>query len=536
MSADAKEIIRRFDAAKGLRVNWEWHWQEVADLVLPTRDFTVSGALEGNKRHNRIIDSTAAEANVSCASALFGLLVNPSIRWVSLGIEDYIPDEEGRAWLYDSTTRLLNYCASTASGFYLTKAETFQDKLAFGCSIETATVTSGWLKFMARPLAAFYVVCDDDGNVCQQYRAMQVTIRDAAKMFGGEKLSEKSRKKLLDSKQADEKIQIVHSVYRRDEYDPESRLAINKPWASCYVEVDAQHPISEGGFDDNPFIFSRWDKAPGETYGRGIAMNILPRIKGVNAMAKTVLDAGAIATRPPMMVPVNGMVGPLRIAPASINYMRAGSRDEPKPMITGSDPRIGWEMIKEERKQIHTAYYYDAFTLPEIDRMTAEEVITRRQQGLIKSASAHSRVTAEDLNPSVARIFNWLKNTDRLLPVPASLQGRRIIAEYRGPMSLAQSASESQNFMQAMGTVNGLVTVDPTALDSIDADEVVRGTFNGHNVNPRFLRPAKAVQAMREARSKQQAAAAQISLLQGGAAAARDAAAGLKDAATANAA
>lgn len=41
MPANTRELKARFDQARARRGNWESHWQEIADLVLPTRDFTV---------------------------------------------------------------------------------------------------------------------------------------------------------------------------------------------------------------------------------------------------------------------------------------------------------------------------------------------------------------------------------------------------------------------------------------------------------------------------------------------------------------
>ena len=43
--------------------------------------------------------------------------------------------------------------------------------------------------------------------------------------------------------------------------------------------------------------------------------------------------------------------------------------------------------------------------LPELDRMTAEEVITGRNLGLIMASPALSRLRIEPLDPAVIRVF-----------------------------------------------------------------------------------------------------------------------------------
>jgi hypothetical protein len=303
----------------------------------------------------------------------------------------------------------------------------------------------------------------------------------------------------------------------------------NKPWSSVYVECDARHVVSEGGFDSNPYLTPRWSRAPQETYGRSPAMNMLPTIKVVNAMTRTVLMAGELAVAPPITVPANGMEGPVRIAPRSINYMRAGTRERPEPMMTGSNPGIGMEMIAHEEKKIQQAFFYDAFKLPELDRMTAEEVITRRQQGLIVASPMISRLYEEWLTPVVAATFQWMKKSRRFLDPPAIIAGRRLSPHYVSPMSISQRASESQNFMQAMQTASPLLTANPDAFQNIDSDAALREIFAMFNSNPRFLRRANDVKAIRQSQAQQQAIANQVAMVQGGAKAARDAAAGFKD-------
>jgi hypothetical protein len=53
-----------------------------------------------------------------------------------------------------------------------------------------------------------------------------------------------------------------------------------------------------------------------------------------------------------------------------------------------------------------------------------------------------------------------LRKTGQISEPPDSLKGRPLRPYYVNPMAIAQRASESQNFMQAMQTTNGLLTGD----------------------------------------------------------------------------
>lgn len=536
MSIDVKAKLRQFSSLKSDRSNWESHWQEIADLVLPTREFG-STTSQGIKRNNKLFDATAALACSESAAALHGLMCNPAIPWVHIGLFDQDDglDEDGKFWLFDSSFRVLRYFSSAMSGFATNVHEVFLDDMAFGTGVMLARESEGVLRFQARQLSNFYMCESDAGFVTDIHVCMKIRAKDLPTALGLEpsKFSENTQKKIKSEKSEDYEsvIEVLHCVGRRSEYDPTMRGKMNMPWYSAYIEVEAKHLIDEGGLLRNPYLTPRWSKAPMETYGRSPAMDVLPAIKGINAIKKDLLIAGQLMTRPPMNIPANGMEGPFKYFPGAINYMRAGTRDKPEPMVTNFNGlKDGRDLMEDDRNAINSAYFLDALKLPELDRMTAEEVITRRQQGLIKVSPALSRMEQELLDPVVTLVFNWLKRTGRLLPTPASVSGRALKPYYTNPMSIAQRASQSQNFLQAMQTANALLVGKPDVFEVIDDDFTLRDIFGMFNNNPKMLRKPAVVKQLRADRAKLQAAASGVSLAQGGAAAAKDAASALKDA------
>ena len=74
---DLDAIIRRFEAGKNARSNWENTWQEIGDRVLPSMsDFTVQRS-NGDKRTEYMYDATAALA-AQKANAVISTFVWPS--------------------------------------------------------------------------------------------------------------------------------------------------------------------------------------------------------------------------------------------------------------------------------------------------------------------------------------------------------------------------------------------------------------------------------------------------------------------------
>lgn len=62
MSELTKSLISRFEHIKGRRDNWDTHFQELADYMLPRKADIVRKRSRGEKRMEMIFDGTALQA------------------------------------------------------------------------------------------------------------------------------------------------------------------------------------------------------------------------------------------------------------------------------------------------------------------------------------------------------------------------------------------------------------------------------------------------------------------------------------------
>ena len=83
-STDTDEIFRRYELLKKNRANWESHWQEIAERILPRSTEFVGERSPGDKRTAVMYDSTAALALERFASAVESLLTPRGARWHTL--------------------------------------------------------------------------------------------------------------------------------------------------------------------------------------------------------------------------------------------------------------------------------------------------------------------------------------------------------------------------------------------------------------------------------------------------------------------
>ena len=94
------------------------------------------------------------------------------------------------------------------------------------------------------------------------------------------------------------------------------------PFESVYLEYKNGNELSISGFKEFPFVVPRYLKASNEIYGRSPAMTALPDVKMLNEMSKTTIKAAQKQVDPPLLVPDDGFLLPVRTVPGGLNFYR----------------------------------------------------------------------------------------------------------------------------------------------------------------------------------------------------------------------
>ena len=114
------------------RSNWESHWQEVADYMLPRKAEITKQRAAGDKRNISIFDATPIHALELLAASLHGMLTSSANRWFSLRFKEteLNDSDEAKEWLEDTTQRMYDVIAK--SNFQQEIFECYHDLIAFG--------------------------------------------------------------------------------------------------------------------------------------------------------------------------------------------------------------------------------------------------------------------------------------------------------------------------------------------------------------------------------------------------------------------
>ena len=508
----AHTLLSRFSSLENMRSTWESHWQEIADFVVPRKADVTKVRSAGDKRTELIFDGTAIHAAELMSASLHGMLTNASTKWFSLRFQDRFLDGDDTAKEWLEGVEDVMYQAFNRSNFQEQIHELYHDLITFGTGVMFVESDDEFqIKFSTRHISECYLSEDENGRVDTVYRKFRMPARAAVARFG--ELAVPQRVAKMMQKDPYQEVTLLHAVYKRDERDVTKVDAQNKPFASVYLDPDEKKILSESGFDEFPYTAPRFLKASFEIgYGRSPAMTALPDIKMLNKMSEVTIRAAQKQVDPPLLVPDDGFILPIRTVPGGLNFYRSGSRDRIEPLNIGANNPLGLNMEEQRRKAIQSAFYVDQLILGQGPQMTATEVVQRTEEKMRLLGPVLGRLQAELLQPLISRCYNILARQEAFEVAPEFMQDIDIEIEYVSPLAKAQRSGDVQSALRLIELMQPLVGVDPSIIDYLDTDGLTKHMVKALSVPASAVRGDEEVEQIRQERAalqKQQAELAQ---------------------------
>mgnify|MGYP000088387722 CR=1 FL=1 len=506
----AKNLLKRFDRLKSQRQNWESHWQEVADYMQPRKADVTKSRSKGDKRTELIFDGSPLQSVELLAASLHGMLTNPSTPWFSLRFKqnDMENEDEAKEWLEDATEVM--YAAFNKSNFQQEIFELYHDLITFGtAAMFIEEDDEDVLKFSTRHINEIYIAENDKGRIDTVFRKFKLSARAAMQKFG----DVSTNISMTATKDPYEEVEILHAVYPRSDFDPKKQDKQNMPFESIYLDAESGDELSVSGFREFPFVVPRYLKASHEIYGRSPAMTALPDVKMLNEMSKTTIKSAQKQVDPPLLVPDDGFILPVRTVPGGLNFYRAGTRDRIETLNIGANTPLGLNMEEQRRNSIRNAFYVNQLMMQNGPQMTATEVIQRNEEKMRLLGPVLGRLQSELLKPLIDRAFSLILRKNLFPQAPEFLAGQDIEIEYVSPLAKAQKSTELQSIMRGIEILGSLANVAPV-FDHVNMDKLVKHLMDVVGVPQKVLKSSSEVQADRQAAQEQQAQQQQMAQMQ----------------------
>jgi len=542
------ETLREFGQYQSMRSTTAGHCEEVAELILPTARntfFYLNYNTPGAKKTQQQVDATGALALHRFCAIADSLVTPRNMQWHGLMGDDYVmKDRASRLWFENTTKLIFRMRYAREANFAAQNYNNWQSLGAFGnATMFIDKFDNRWhgggigYRYKAVPFGETFYGENHQGKVDRMIRWFRLTAYQAVQKFGEEWLPESLRAPLEQKSLWG--YNFLHCVKQRDDYDPEALDERSLPFESYYISVEGRCLMGqERGFRLFPYAVSRYDQTPGEVYGRGPAMLVLPALKTLNAQKITFLKQGHRAADPVLLMADDGLVG-MDMRPGAQN--KGGVTADGKPLVhtlpTG-DIKISIEMMQEERGIVDDVFLVSLFkVLTEHPDMTATQVIELVTEKGMLVAPTLGRQHTEYVGGMVPRELDLAADMQLLDPVPPRLRealGRDGLAAIgvsdTSPLSLAASAGKAAGFLRTIENVRELVNVtqDASLLDPFNFPVAIPEIARINNTPEAWMddaqgmaRKAKARAAAQQREQQIQAAPAQAAIIKARAVAAK---------------
>lgn len=512
------DIVKRYEKLDSERGTWKQHIQEVAEYMIPGKATVITQGVLGAKRMSKIFDSTALRALETFANGLYGHMTSPAAPWFELTTKNknLANRPNVKRWLRDTSGRM--HDALNSSNFGKSIHEVYTDLGWAGTApIQVDEGKRNILAFSAFAPGKVCVQENEYGLVDTIYRCEPMTAREIIRKWGETKPSEQIRN--AAKKDITKKFDVIHAVLPREDVErffdrtqgswwPKTG-ALNMPIASFYIEKETKNVLNEGGYNEMPIMVPRWNKDSEEEYGRSPGMTALPDVKMLNAMSKSAIKGMQKIMDPPLLVPDEMRLFPLRLTPGGLNYYKTGAA-EPHPLYVPDKIQLALEYEEQRRQSIEQCFYVDLFMLLQQQKkqMTLGEVYERVEEKLMILGPSLGRLQSELYDPLLSRVFWIMYRGGYIEPVPRELIGEGLEVEYISKLAMAMRLFEVQAMQKGVAFASSIYESKPDILDNFDLDKTAVGIARRHGMPEEFIRPDREVKKIREERQAAQQKAA----------------------------
>lgn len=482
MKTSVEKRIARQESAFKARKQFDETYKDAMKYTAQHRE-TYDYHTPGEKKYDRIYDSTGLVSVLKFASTIQSGLVPPFKKWARLVPGADIPEanrEQAQLQLNAITDTFFKYLHS--SNFDTQISESFID-LAYGTGVLLLNEGEGDNPFhwTAVPLAEVSFLTGPFGRAQDVFR--------------------RSKMRAANIKGTWPKAKIFKDINATGETDDEREIEVLE--STCYNpktkkydyyvdDITNEHEMYHEEMSRSPWIIFRWSVMPGEIMGRGPALYALPDIKTSNKVNEILLQAAALKSIPTFMAADDGVINPhnIEIGVGKIIPCAAWGPGGPplRPLDVGGDVNLSQFVLEKLQARIEDMMFTNPLGDVNLPVKSATEQSLRAQELANRIGSAFGRMHFE----CVTEVFNSglaLLDKNGLLPVSLkdiTVDGKAIKIAYQSPIAQAQDEEEVINGIRYVQTM--AQTVGPQFLPLfVDLD-----AFNvliSNNMGVEKLRP-----------------------------------------------
>ena len=433
------QLLKRFkNAQKEYELFRSLH-QEAYDYVAPQRE-TFRFHSPGQEKTRHIFDSTAQEDATQYVGRVKSATMPSWKKFFKLTAGSIVPKEERGAVdkvLEEGTELFFN--ALNHSNFDTEIDPTLLDwTIGTGAIIMDSGELSGRdvFKFTNVPLAELYPEKAVNGRVRSGWRKQSIPVGHITQTWPGAKLTEKLQK--MVKKDPENPVDILNGNL----FNPN-----DKKYYNVVIFEKEKHILFEQGFNTQRLIIFRADVIPGETFGRGPGIRMLPDIRTLNKIIEFDLQALALNVGGVYTGVNDGIFNPntVRIAPKTIIPVASNNSSNPTiaPLAVGGNPSAVEIRVRDLRERIDKAFFANPMGDISDPVRSASEQMARLQDMLKQRGASFGRLRSELIDRIAETGIDILKELGDFPQI--SVDGEQVTLKHTSPLAQAEDLEDFQN-------------------------------------------------------------------------------------------
>lgn len=446
MRLSAEDVLKRHDKALTKKEDFRNLYEECYEFALPQRnlyDGYYEGKVGGQKKMNRVFDSTAINSTQRFANRMQSGIFPPQRKWCRLEPGPDIPEdrkEEAQAALDIYSDKL--FASLKQSNFDIAIGEFLLD-LSVGTAVMMVQPGDDVNPLNFIPVPQFLVSFEEgaNGQVDNVYRRMRLKGESIMRQWPDANIPDDLQKK-IDQKPTEDLEFIEATVLdqKRGDY--------------CYhvIHKESKAELVYRRMEESPWIVSRYAKVAGEIYGRGPLITALPDIKTLNKTLELLLKNASLAIAGVYTAADDGVLNPntVKIIPGAIIPVarNGGPQGESlKALPRAGDFNVSQIIMNDLRMSIKRILLDESLPPDNMSARSATEVVERMKELSQNLGSAFGRLINETMIPLVTKILRVMDQRG-LIDLPLKVNGLEIKVSAVAPLAMAQSMEDVQNVLQ----------------------------------------------------------------------------------------
>lgn len=444
----AKSKLKRYQKAQSHRENFVDMFQDAYDYTLPMREgFYYEEA--GQRRDDKIFDSTAVNGIQEFASRLQSAMVPNFSRWADFVAGSEIPPDQKDA-VNNQLDEVTDYVFEVLqnSNFAQEVHESFMD-LAVGtgvlCIEEGDSVNP--VIFTSVPLPRIVLDTGPNNNVDHIFRERKRVPFDELSILYPDATFDPKVMANMGKDRETSVLEIVCKDYSKLNEEAYYHYAI------CMTTETLLYEKRLTGLGSNPFVCFRWSPAANEVYGRGPIVNALPAIKVANLTVQLILENAQMAISGIYQAEDDGVMNldTINLVPGTVIPKAMGSAGL-QPIQSAGRFDVGQLQLNEMRMEIRKFLYMDMLGDPDKTPASATEVAERMADLNRRMSATFGRLQSELIQPVLQRVIYILKKQGRIeLP---TINGREVKVRSVSPLAQGQANEDIARIARFLETIN----------------------------------------------------------------------------------